>query len=91
VFALNCLLHVPRADLPTALAEVRGVLEPGGLLYLGQYGGIDHEGEIAGDNYEPKRFFSWLTDDDLRATITEQFDVVSFKAIDRSDPHAVRP
>ncbi|MBU0596219.1 class I SAM-dependent methyltransferase, partial [Candidatus Bipolaricaulota bacterium] len=45
VYALNCLLHVPKAELPTVLGEIRKVLAPGGLVYLGVYGGIDSEGE----------------------------------------------
>jgi SAM-dependent methyltransferase len=44
VYGLNCLLHVPNADLPEVLAAIRSVLRPGGWLYLGVYGGNGHEG-----------------------------------------------
>jgi SAM-dependent methyltransferase len=32
VYAMNCLLHVPNAELPSVLAEIAGVLRPGGLV-----------------------------------------------------------
>jgi SAM-dependent methyltransferase len=86
VFAMNCLLHVPREDLPAVLAAVHSTLVPGGLFYLGQYGGVDLEGPVADDNYEPKRFFSFLTDEDLLAVAGGHFAVESFHAVDiRSD------
>jgi hypothetical protein len=55
-FALNCLLHVPPADLPRVLKAVDDVLTPDGLLFLGQYGGIELQGVRAQDHYEPKRY-----------------------------------
>ncbi|MDQ1509905.1 MAG: hypothetical protein QOG50_1749 [Actinomycetota bacterium] len=82
VFAMNCLLHVPREDLPAALAAVRSTLVPGGLFYLGQYGGIDQDGSFADDTYEPRRYFSWLTDEDLLAVAREQFEIESFHGVD---------
>ena len=62
VFALNCLLHVPRRDLPRVLRAIRAVLGPGRLFYLGVYGGKPHEGVWPDDTYEPKRFFCFQTD-----------------------------
>jgi hypothetical protein len=64
------------------LATVHSTLVPGGLFFLGQYGGIDLEGPVADDNYEPKRFFSFLTDDDLLAVAGGHFAVESFHAVD---------
>ena len=58
VFALNTLLHVPKADFAAVLTSVQRVLKPEGLFYLGQYGGRDFEGEHPNDHYEPPRFFS---------------------------------
>jgi SAM-dependent methyltransferase len=81
-FAMNCLLHVPPEDFSDALASIRSVLEPGGLFYLGQYGGINQAGVLEGDSYEPKRYFSWLTDDELLTLATAHFTVVSFAAVD---------
>jgi len=81
-FAMNCLLHVPRPELPAALAAVRSTLEPGGLFYLGQYGGVVRDGPWEGDSYEPKRYFSWLPDEELLEFAREHFEVESFTAVD---------
>jgi SAM-dependent methyltransferase len=59
VYALNCLLHVPNADLPAVLDAIRGLLRPGGLFFLGVYGGDGTEGIDDQDSYTPARFFSF--------------------------------
>lgn len=61
VYAVNCLLHVPDADLPAVLEAVRGLLRSGGLLYVGAYEGDGTEGVLDGDDYVPPRFFSFRT------------------------------
>ncbi len=81
VYALNCLLHLPNRELPAALRGIRTVLKPGGLFYLGVYGGKDHEGVWEDDPYEPKRFFSLHTDERLREIVAGPFDVHSFRRI----------
>ncbi len=77
-YAMNCLLHVPDADLPTALRSIRGLLRPGGLFYAGVYGGDGSEGVAEWDTHEPKRFFSWRTDAQIRDIASQYFDVVDF-------------
>ena len=79
---MNCLLHVPRADLADVLLVVRSVVQPGGLVYIGQYGGVARDGELDGDHYEPKRFFSSLTDEDLVAAGSEHYRIESFRTVD---------
>jgi SAM-dependent methyltransferase len=76
VFAMNCLLHVPKADLPGVLAGVARVLAPGGVFYWGQYGGRDSEGVWDGDGYEPKRYFSFFTAEGIEAAAKEHFALV---------------
>ena len=83
VWAMNCLLHVPPADLVAVLRAIGGTLRPGGLLFAGQYGGVERAGSFDDDGYEPKRFFSSLTDDALLAAAAEAaFVPVDFHAVD---------
>ena len=82
VYALNSLLHVPKAELGGVLREVRRVLAPGGLFYLGNYGGMDSEDVWEGDTYEPKRFFSFHSDEAMQDAVEQVFEVVSFRTID---------
>jgi len=82
IFAMNCLLHVPKKDLPRVLESLREKLVVGGLFYWGQYGGIEREGSWTDDHYEPKRYFSLLPDDQMRAFSSRYFEVVSFHVIE---------
>ena len=81
IYARNCLLHVPKADFPGILVLIRGLLHPGGLFFLGQYGGIDQEGVWEGDHYEPKRFFARYLDDQIKALVSTLFDLIYFKRV----------
>lgn len=80
VYAMNCLLHVPNHDLPAVLRSIRSVLRPGGLFFLGVYGGgsLTDEGTYDGDDHDPPRFFSFRTDDRLQEFAGRSFDVVDF-------------
>jgi SAM-dependent methyltransferase len=82
VYAMNCLLHVPNADLPAVLRALRFVLRPGGLLYIGVYGGLAGEGIAEDDWHTPPRFFSWRTDEQLTAAVSPLFEIVDFHVID---------
>lgn len=80
VFGMNCLLHVPRSELRASLESIANCLNPGGVAYLGQYGGIDREGSWEDDHYEPKRFFAYSTDEAIQAAATEVFEVLDFRS-----------
>ena len=73
VYALNCLLHVPKASLPAVLARIAALLRPGGLFFLGVYGGKDWEGRVDGQRQEGQRFFSYFADDRLPAVVAPLF------------------
>jgi SAM-dependent methyltransferase len=77
-YSLNCLLHVPNADLPAALAGIRALLRPGGLFYLGVYGGADFEGTHPEDDHVPPRFFARRSDSTLIAFTDVDFEIVDF-------------
>jgi SAM-dependent methyltransferase len=79
----NCLLHVPRANLGRVLRSIRRVLAPGGLFYWGQYGGHDFEGVYPEDTYEPKRFFSRMTDERIQRAASKAFEIVDFRSVPR--------
>lgn len=81
-FAMNCLLHVPPTDLPRVLRVVHDVLVPDGLFFLGQYGGINFQGVRLQDHYEPKRYFSFLPDPDLRVLVEVDFTVLEFQVVE---------
>ncbi len=89
VFALNCLLHVPRTDMPEVLTNLGRLLRPDGLLYWGQYGGDNYEGSFEWDNYEPKRFFATLTDEDMQSLGSSEFELLDFHIVNvnRNDEH----
>ena len=92
VWAMNCLLHVPDRDLPAVLREVRTVLRPGGLFYVGLAGGVPPE--VVRE--EDRRFFAHRSDEQVFAAVREAFEVVDFHTTEEEGRHfqaltAVRP
>jgi cyclopropane fatty-acyl-phospholipid synthase-like methyltransferase len=81
VWALNCLLHVPKKDLPHILTEIKRTLKTDGLFYMGVYGGVNQEGIWEEDFHEPKRFFSFFKDADLEKLLRNYFEVERFNKI----------
>ncbi len=81
VYALNSFIHLSKQELPVALANVHRVLQPGGLFYLGQYGGVDFEGVWDNDSYMPKRFFSMHTNKRLRQIVFNWFEIIYFQEL----------
>ena len=82
IWAMNCLLHVKKADLEIVLKEIEKVLLPSGLFFMGIYGGEDSEGIWEEDIYIPHRFFSFYSDDKIRDIVVKYFDLVSFDRVD---------
>jgi SAM-dependent methyltransferase len=89
VYAMNCLLHVPKMQLPGVLDQIIHVLKPGGLFFCGVYGGQDTEGIWEDDVYEPKRFFAMYEDDVLLEILSRKFQVLDFHTVDMGEgaPH----
>lgn len=86
LYALNCLLHVPSKDLPAVLENLRKLLRPGGLFFLGVYGGSEREGVNENDWHKPPRFFAYHSDDFMRNAVSRSFEIVSFKAVSLGEP-----
>ena len=55
------------------------MLRPGGLLFVGLWGGDPGEGIWA---YDPPRFYAVRTDEDAETRLAEWFMVVGFEALD---------
>lgn len=85
IWAMNTMLHVPKADLPGVLAEVKRVLKSDGLFYMGVYGGWNSEGIWERDHYSPKRFFSFFDKPSLKKAVSGSFSVSEFRAIPLED------
>jgi hypothetical protein len=79
---MNSLLHVRKADLGFVLEEIKNVLNPSGLFFMGVYGGEDSEGIWEDDIYTPHRFFSSYTDENINKVVSNHFKIVSFEIIE---------
>jgi Methylase involved in ubiquinone/menaquinone biosynthesis len=89
VYAMNSLLHVPKAEIGDVLANIHRVLKPGGLFFYGVYGGESSEGIWDKDAYEPKRFFAMYTDEELQALVQPLFGIEEFYTVPmgEGEPH----
>ena len=75
VWAKASLLHLQREDVALALAEVRRILRPGGVLFVSLKAGSGAATETG--RYGLPRFFQYWTDDGLDATLdAHAFDVL---------------
>jgi SAM-dependent methyltransferase len=79
VWALNCLLHVPKRELEEILQGIKRVLKTDGFFYMGVYGGRSSEGIWEDDFYEPKRYFSFYTKEELLSILETHFAITSFE------------
>ncbi len=79
VWSMSTLMHLPGNGLEGALAEIRRVLRPGGLVGLGLWG-HDVDGEWV-DRHG--RYFRHRTDDGVRRHLTDVGDLVTFETWDR--------
>ena len=82
VYSLNSLLHIPKTDFHIVMENIKRVLSAGGLFYLGIYGAKEEfEGIWDLDNYEPKRFFSFHSDENIQKQTSAFFNPLYFKHI----------
>lgn len=80
IYSLNCLLHVPRETLPEVLLNLQRLLAPGGLFYLGVYGGVD-ETATKTSEFGERTFVLWA-DEPLVEIVSESFHIEYFRHID---------
>ncbi|HEY6074724.1 MAG TPA: class I SAM-dependent methyltransferase [Anaerolineales bacterium] len=81
VYSWNSLLHLAKKEIPKVLREMDRLLKPGGLGLIGVFGGYDFEGIYADDQYTPKRFFSFFTDEAVQEKVGSFFDILAFRPV----------
>ena len=85
IWAMNTLLHVPKADLPSVLGGIKAVLSENGLFYMGVYGGVDSESEyVRAEVSDAPRFFSYYSEENLKVILAKYFRIISFKQFEIS-------
>ena len=82
VWAMNSLLHVPKADLPNILQDIDAILNDGGLFFMVVYGGVDAEQDRWFDSYDAPRFFASYSKANLRFILQNVFDIIQFEEFD---------
>lgn len=87
VFTVNCLLHVPAADIDAVLTSIADRLKPSGSMYLGLWGDLDSEGILETDSYEPKRFFSFRSAETLVELLRDRFQLDYLRRIPTESGH----
>jgi len=80
-WSMNTLLHVPKNSIDKVLHNINKVLKPEGVFYLGMYGGYKFEGVWDEDFYNPKRFFVFYEDEEIREMVKNYFDIAEFNII----------
>ena len=75
VWACASLLHLPKADLPSALTAIHAVLRPSGALYLSLKAGAGEAWSMRGG---APRFFAYYAD----AELDRLLDAARFQVVD---------
>ena len=91
VYAINSLLHVPRAQHAAVIAGIRRRLEPGGSLLLVSWGGVERDGIWEQDRCAPPRYFSQYDDAAFLALEFEGFEVLRRELIADQAPDGQHP
>jgi len=82
IWAMNCLLHVPKSDFLRVLGGIDAALNENGLFFMGVYGGRDTEDEWVNDLDDTPRFFSYYSEPKLKEALQGVFDIVRFEQYD---------
>ena len=85
VYSMNCLLHIPQADIDEIFDLIVARLVEDGLMYVGVWGGDDFEGILERDTYEPKRFFSLRRTETLLKVLQKSFRLEYYRRLEPRD------
>lgn len=91
VYAINSLLHVPRAEHPAVVAGLRRRLAPGGSVLIVSWGGVERDGIWEGDRCDPPRYFSQYDDATFLALGFDGFEVLRRELIADRAPDGQHP
>lgn len=81
LYAMNCLLHVPTPTLPEVLKILSQLLVPGGLFFLGTYGG-EFEGLLPDDSHIPPRYFAFRSNEAMKRFVEVDFEILDFHVVE---------
>jgi SAM-dependent methyltransferase len=84
-FAINALIHFPKAQLDGALSSIHGALKAGAPLLFTLWAGESSEGTWGNDWCDPPRFFSFYDDAEAAGLEFTHFDKLTVKKLDNSD------
>ncbi len=82
VYSMNCLLHIPQADIEGIFDLIAARLVEDGLMYVGVWGGEDFEGVWGRDTYVPKRFFSLRSTETLLKVLQKSFRLAYYRRLE---------
>ncbi len=87
LWSMSTFVHVPHDRFDEAIAELVRVVQPGGLLGIGTWGGLDYEGTPTFGDLRPYRFFSLASHPRWRAMLGQHGDVELFETHQPGDDH----
>ena len=85
LWTMSTFVHVPNDRFDEAISEMVRVVEPGGVLGIGTWGGREFEGVPEFGDFRPFRFFSLASHTRWRRMLGRHGDVERFQV---HDPHA---
>ena len=86
VWCMAALLHLPKAEAPAALTEMKRILTPGGALALGLHEGEGETWEINPYHVPAERFFSRYKLDEVEEILTRTGFRVLLKGSNTAGP-----
>ena len=87
-WTMSTFVHVPDAMVTTAISELVRVVEPGGFIGMGTWGGVDSEAVSDRDSIQPARLFCRRSHVRWRRLLGEYGDVERFDTFDLGEQPA---
>jgi SAM-dependent methyltransferase len=81
IFAMDCLIHIPRPDFIKTLNIINAALKKDGLFYMGVYGGLNIASEWKNNYLKLPRFCSFYSEQKITQVLQDIFDIILFEKI----------